>query len=94
MNGLKINNNIGGYGFSMDGIDIDFSINILIENCEVDCNDDNICLKVGRDVDGLCVNCFIENIIVCGCIVCKGVGLIICGSEILGCIWNVLGYNF
>lgn len=49
LNGLKINNNVGGHGPSTDGIDIDSSTNILIENCEVDCNDDNICLKAGRD---------------------------------------------
>ena len=53
LNGLKINNNVGGHGPSTDGIDIDSSTNILIENCEVDCNDDNICLKAGRDADGL-----------------------------------------
>lgn len=56
LNGLKINNNVGGHGPSTDGIDIDSSTNILIENCEVDCNDDNICLKAGRDADGLRVN--------------------------------------
>ena len=52
VDGLIINNNIGGRGPSTDGIDIDSSTNILIENCEIDCNDDNICLKAGRDADG------------------------------------------
>ena len=93
LNGLKINNNIGGHGPSTDGIDIDSSTNILIENCEVDCNDDNICLKAGRDADGLRVNRPTENIIVRGCIARKGAGLITCGSETSGCIRNVLGYN-
>lgn len=51
VDGLIINNNIGGRGPSTDGIDIDSSTNILIENCEIDCNDDNICLKAGRDAD-------------------------------------------
>ena len=72
---------------------IDSSTNILIENCEVDCNDDNICLKAGRDADGLRVNRPTENIIVRGCIARKGAGLITCGSETSGCIRNVLGYN-
>ena len=93
LNGLKINNNVGGHGPSTDGIDIDSSTNILIENCEVDCNDDNICLKAGRDADGLRVNRPTENIIVRGCIARKGAGLITCGSETSGCIRNVLGYN-
>lgn len=47
---------MGGHGPSTDGIDIDSSTNILVENCEVDCNDDNICIKAGRDADGLRVN--------------------------------------
>ena len=42
MSGLTINNNVGGHGPSTDGIDIDSSTNILVENCDVDCNDDNI----------------------------------------------------
>ena len=35
IDGLTINNNIGGHGPSTDGIDIDSSCNILIENCDV-----------------------------------------------------------
>lgn len=93
INGLKINNNIDGRGPSTDGVDIDSSSNILIENCMIDCNDDNICLKAGRDADGLRVNRPTENIIVRGCIARKGAGLITCGSETSGCIRNVLGYN-
>lgn len=93
LNGLTINNNVGGHGPSTDGIDIDSSTNILIENCDVDCNDDNICLKSGRDADGLRVNRPTENIIVRGCTARKGAGLITCGSETSGSIRNVLGYN-
>ncbi len=93
INGITINNNIGGHGPSTDGIDIDSSSNILIENCNVDCNDDNICLKAGRDADGLRVNRPTENIVVRGCTTRKGAGLITCGSETSGCIRNVLGYD-
>lgn len=93
LNGLTINNNVGGHGPSTDGIDIDSSTNILVENCEVDCNDDNICIKAGRDADGLRVNRPTENIIVRGCTARKGAGLITCGSETSGSIRNVLGYN-
>ena len=53
IDGLVINNNLGRHGPSTDGIDIDSSTNILIENCDVDCNDDNICIKSGRDADKL-----------------------------------------
>jgi len=53
VDGLKIKNNIGGHGPSTDGIDIDSSKWILVKNCDIDCNDDNFCLKAGRDWDGL-----------------------------------------
>lgn len=93
VDGLTINNNIGGHGPSTDGIDIDSSSYILIENCDVDCNDDNICIKAGRDADGLRVNRPTEYIVVRNCTTRKGAGLITCGSETSGSIRNVLGYN-
>mgnify|MGYP000797027447 CR=1 FL=1 len=93
IDGLTINNNIGGHGPSTDGIDIDSSCNILIENCDIDCNDDNICIKSGRDADGLRVNRPTENVVVRNCTARKGAGLITCGSETSGSIRNVLGYD-
>ena len=93
VDGLTINNNIGGHGPSTDGIDIDSSNNILIENCIVDCNDDNICIKSGRDADGLRVNRPTTNIVIRNCTAHKGAGLITCGSETSGGIRNVLGYD-
>ncbi|KAA6351721.1 Exo-poly-alpha-D-galacturonosidase [termite gut metagenome] len=93
VNKLTINNNIGGHGPSTDGIDIDSSTHILIENCDVDCNDDNICIKAGRDADGLRVNRPTEYVIIRNCIARKGAGLITCGSETSGGIRNILGYN-
>ena len=86
IDGLVINNNLGGHGPSTDGIDIDSSTNILIENCDVDCNDDNICIKSGRDADGLRVNLPTENVVIRNCIARKGAGLITCGSETSGSI--------
>lgn len=93
IDGLTVNNNVGGHGPSTDGIDIDSSSFILIENCDIDCNDDNICLKAGRDADGLRVNRPTEYIVVRNCITRKGAGLITCGSETSGGIRNVLAYN-
>ena len=90
---FTINNNIGGHGPSTDGIDIDSSTNILIEHCDIDCNDDNICIKAGRDADGLRVNRPTENVVVRHCITRRGAGLITCGSETSGSIRNVLGYQ-
>lgn len=93
VDGLTVNNNIGGHGPSTDGIDIDSSTFILVENCDVDCNDDNICIKAGRDADGLRVNRPTEYVVVRNCIARKGAGLITCGSETSGSIRYVLGYN-
>ncbi|MGL5272787.1 MAG: glycoside hydrolase family 28 protein [Phocaeicola sp.] len=93
LSGLTINNNLGGHGPSTDGIDIDSSSKILIENCTVDCNDDNICLKAGRDADGLRVNRPTEYVVVRNCIARQGAGLITCGSETSGSIRNVLAYS-
>lgn len=93
VNGITVNNNIGGHGPSTDGIDIDSSSSILIENCHIDCNDDNICLKAGRDADGLRVNRPTENIVIRGCSTGKGSGVVTCGSETSGGIRNILAYN-
>ena len=93
VDGVTINNNVGGHGPSTDGIDIDSSTNILVENCEVDCNDDNICIKAGRDADGLRVNRPTENVVVRNCIARKGAGLLTCGSGTSGSIRNVLAHD-
>lgn len=93
LDGLKINNNLGGHGPSTDGIDIDSSSRILIENCEIDCNDDNICLKAGRDADGLRVNRPTEYVVVRNCVARKGGGLITCGSETSGSIRYIYGHD-
>ena len=44
--GLRISDNAGP---STDGVDIDSSSQVLVENCDIDNNDDDICLKAGRD---------------------------------------------
>lgn len=81
------------FGPSSDGIDIDSSHDILVQNCDIDCNDDNFCLKAGRDADGLRVNIPTENVIIRDCISRRGDGLITCGSETSGSIRNVEVYN-
>jgi polygalacturonase len=93
INGIVIQNNVDGNGPSTDGIDIDSSSYVLIENCDIDCNDDDFCLKAGRDSDGLRVNRPTEYVVIRNCIARHGAGLITCGSETSGCIRNVLAYN-
>lgn len=92
--GLTIRANLDEkVGPSSDGIDIDSSSNVLVQNCDIDCNDDNFCLKAGRDSDGLRVNRPTRNIIIRNCIARKGHGLITFGSETSGSIFNVEAYN-
>ena len=93
IDGVIIKNNIDGHGPSTDGIDIDSSTHILVENCDIDCNDDNFCLKAGRDADGLRVNRPTEYIVIRNCISRAGGGLFTCGSETSGGIRHVLAYN-
>lgn len=90
VNGVVIQNNVGGHGPSTDGVDIDSSSRILVENCDIDCNDDNFCLKSGRDADGLRVNRPTEYVVIRNCISRSGGGLMTCGSETSGGIRYVL----
>jgi polygalacturonase len=91
--GITIRANIGGYGPSSDGIDIDSSRDVLIERCDIDCNDDNFCLKAGRDYDGQRVNRPTENIIIRDCLSRAGHGMLTLGSETSGGIRNVEVYH-
>jgi polygalacturonase len=88
--GVVINNNEDGHGPSTDGIDIDSSSWVLIQNCDIDCNDDNFCLKAGRDWDGLRVNKPTEYIVIRKCVARRGAGLVTLGSETSGGIRHVL----
>lgn len=93
VDGVTIQNNIDGHGPSTDGIDIDSSSKILVENCDIDCNDDNFCLKAGRDADGLRVNKPTEYVVIRNCISRAGGGLVTIGSETSGFVRNVEVYN-
>ncbi len=90
VDGVTIKNNEDGSGPSTDGIDIDSSTWTLIENCDIDCNDDNFCLKAGRDWDGLRVNKPTEYVVIRKCIARRGAGLVTLGSETSGGIRHVL----
>src|SRR5215218_2844763 len=90
VDGVTIRNNEDGKGPSTDGVDIDSSSWVLVENCDIDCNDDDFCLKAGRDADGLRVNRPTEYVLIRKCIARKGGGLLTLGSETAGGIRHVL----
>lgn len=93
VDGVTIRNNIGGHGPSTDGVDVDSSSWILIQNSDIDCNDDNFCLKAGRDWDGLRVNRPTEYVVIRDCIAGAGSGLVTLGSETAGGIRHVWASN-
>jgi hypothetical protein len=67
VDGVNIQNNVpelgkAGRGPSTDGIDIDSSRHIEVMHADISVNDDALCLKAGRDSDGLRVNRPTEDI--------------------------------
>lgn len=72
-----------------DGIDIDSSVNSLIEYTTLDCGDDCFTLKAGRGKDGMDKNRPTENVVIRHCLVKRGVGGIAVGSETAAMIRNV-----
>lgn len=75
-------------GPSTDGIDIDSCEDVLIERCTIACNDDSICVKSGRDADGLRVNKICQNVVIQNCQILTGSGITL-GSETSGGIKNI-----
>ena len=74
---------------SSDGIDIDSSRRVRINNVYIDVNDDCISIKSGKDADGLRVNRPAEDIIVENSHFAYGHGGVAMGSETSGGIRNV-----
>lgn len=90
VDGVTVRNNEDGKGPSTDGVDVDSSSWVLVQNCDIDCNDDDFCLKAGRDWDGLRVNRPTEYVVIRNSIARKGGGLLTLGSETSGGIRHVL----
>jgi polygalacturonase len=81
---VTIRNNEGGRGPSTDGIDIDSSHDVVVERADITCNDDALCIKAGRDSDGLRVARPTERVIIRNCIVRDAAAGITFGSETSG----------
>lgn len=80
-------------GANTDGIDIDSSRDVRISDSYLDTGDDAICLKSGKDADGLRVNQPTEDITITNCTVHHGHGAVVLGSETSGGIRNVVASN-
>jgi polygalacturonase len=93
IDGVTIRNNEGGRGPSTDGIDIDSSRAIDVSHADIDVNDDALCLKSGRDADGLRVNRPTEDIKIHDSIIRRGAAAITIGSETSGGFRNIEVWN-
>ncbi|HEX8293513.1 MAG TPA: glycosyl hydrolase family 28 protein [Pyrinomonadaceae bacterium] len=80
-------------GPSTDGVDIDSSSHVLVQHCDIDNNDDDICLKAGRDYDGLRVGRPTEYVVVRDNLTRRGGGVLSFGSETSGGIRHVVAYR-
>src|SRR5205085_5763996 len=90
VDGVRITDNRGP---STDGVDIDSSAYVLVEHCDIDNNDDDICLKAGRDADGLRVHRPTEYVVVRDNLIRRGGGVLSFGSETSGGIRKVVAYH-
>ncbi|MDR7297931.1 polygalacturonase [Pelomonas aquatica] len=81
---VTIRNNDEARGPSTDGIDIDSSRRVTIRHADIAVNDDALCLKAGRDADGLRVARPCEDITISDCIVREGAAGLTFGSETSG----------
>jgi len=79
-----IRNNDDAHGPSTDGIDIDSCRRVSVRHADIAVNDDALCLKAGRDADGLRVARPCEDITISDCIVREGAAGLTFGSETSG----------
>ena len=75
-----------------DGIDPEYSRNVLIEDVEFNNADDNVAIKAGRDDEGRASKVRSENIVVRNCKF-KGLHAIVIGSEMSAGVQNVFVQN-
>ncbi|NJM94081.1 MAG: hypothetical protein HC842_04885 [Cytophagales bacterium] len=93
VDGITIRNKTEVHGPSTDGVDIDSSEDILVQNCDIACMDDNFCIKSGRDADGHRVNRPSHHIVLRNNKTSAGAGLLVFGSEVSGGIHHVYATN-
>jgi polygalacturonase len=76
-----------------DGIDPESCRNVRISNCFIDTGDDCITLKSGKDEDGRLKARPTENVTITNCVMYRGHGAVVIGSEMSGCVRNVVAGN-
>lgn len=91
--GIARNLNVYAHNHNNDGIDIEMTRNVLVENCKFDQGDDAIVIKSGRNRDAWRVNQPTENVVVRNCTVVKGHCFLGVGSEMSGGVRNIYMEN-
>ncbi len=77
-----------------DGIDVDSSQDVFIENCKFNAGDDAIAIKSGRDQDGWRVNKPSKNVVIRNCFAENVLHGLAFGSEMSGGMENIYIDNF
>lgn len=80
------------YNKNNDGIDPEYSEDVLIENVQFNNGDDNVAIKAGRDVEGRNMGLSTKNVIVRNCML-QGLHGIVIGSEMSGGVHNIFVEN-
>ncbi|MBE2214959.1 MAG: glycoside hydrolase family 28 protein [Opitutaceae bacterium] len=81
------------HGPNGDGYDIDSCRNVRISDCYFDTGDDCIVIKSGRDADGRRVGIPTELVTITNCIMHRGHGAVVIGSEMSGGIRDITASN-
>ena len=80
-------------GPNTDGVNPESCRNVRISNCFIDTGDDCITLKSGKDEEGRLKARPTENVTITNCVMYKGHGAVVIGSEMSGCVRNVVASN-
>jgi polygalacturonase len=80
-------------GPNTDGIDIDSSRNVIVEDCEIATGDDCISLKSGMNEEGWRVNRPTENVVIRRIRATAGIGGFTIGSDMSGGVRNVFVHD-
>ena len=80
-------------GPNTDGVNPESCLNVRISNCFIDTGDDCITLKSGKDEEGRLKAKPTENVTITNCVMYKGHGAIVIGSEMSGGVRNVTASN-
>ena len=90
--GIRIDNPMADrfhHSPNTDGVNLDGCDTCLVEDCEIYCGDDCICMKSGKNADGRAAGHVCQNVEVRNCRFLRGIGGITMGSEMSGGIRNL-----